>query len=311
MHVVLGTGPLGRSVIKELQKREEPVRMVNSSGRSPWIDKVQVDKADLMDLDQAKAAVRGATIVYQCAQPPYHQWEGKFERLQENIITATRAIGAKLVVAENMYMYGDVDMERFEGLPHTAQTKKGRIRARLTDRLFDLYRRGELQTVLGRGSDFFGPGVTDSSAGERMFQPLVKGKPVSVLGDPGRKHTYTFIEDFGSALVVLGQAEDAYGEAWHVPNADAVSATKFVQLAARIAGVEAIIKPMGIWMLRIGGLFIPAARENIEMFYQFQKDFIVSSQKFTNRFGQQATPLEESLELTVEWYQTRSSSGHR
>ncbi|WP_068617850.1 NAD-dependent epimerase/dehydratase family protein [Paenibacillus tuaregi] len=306
MHLILGTGPLGRSVFSELRRREEPVRMINSSGQSTWNDGVTVEKADLMDLDQAKAAVKGATIVYQCAQPPYHLWEGRFERLQENIIKAVIEADAKLVVAENMYMYGDVDVERHEGLPNSEQTKKGRIRAKLSERLLELYRRGELQSVIGRGSDFFGPGVTDSSAGARMFQPLVEGKQVTVMGDPSRRHTYTFIEDFGRALVMLGQADDTYGEPWHVPNAEAVSVTEFVKLAAGIADVEATIRPMGKWMLRFGGLFTPAARESIEMFYQFENDFVVSNQKFTNRFGQQATALEESLAATVEWYQAQN-----
>lgn len=307
MHVVLGTGPLGRSVIKELQKREEPFQVVNFSGRQPGSEDILVVRADLMDPDQAKAAITGASVVYQCTQPPYHQWEGRFERLQENIIMAAMASGAKLVVAENVYMYGDVDDEMHEGLPYSARTKKGRIRAKLAEQLLELHHRGKLQAVVGRGSDFFGPGVTDSSAGERMFQPLIMGKAVSVIGEPGRKHTFTFIEDFGRALVTLGQSEDAYGEAWHVPNADAVSVAEFVELAAQLAGVNARIKPMGKGMLRIGGLFIPGARESIEMFYQFEKEFVVSSNKFSDRFGQKATPLEESLAATVDWYRARRS----
>ncbi len=107
--------------------------------------------------------------------------------------------------------------------------------------------------------------------------------------------------------MTLGQSEDTYGEAWHVPNADAVPVTRFVELAAQLAGVEARIKPMGKGMLRIGGLFIPGARESIEMFYQFEKEFVVSSRKFTDRFGQRATPLEESLAATIDWYRTRRS----
>ncbi|WP_410511891.1 hypothetical protein PaeBR_17815 [Paenibacillus sp. BR2-3] len=83
--------------------------------------------------------------------------------------------------------------------------------------------------------------------------------------------------------------------------------TKFVELAAQLAGVEARLKTMGKGMLRIGGLFIPAARESIEMFYQFKKEFVVSSQKFSDRFGQRATPLEESLAATVAWYRARRS----
>ncbi|NIK80460.1 nucleoside-diphosphate-sugar epimerase [Paenibacillus castaneae] len=307
MHVVLGTGPLGRSVIKELRRREEPFQVVNFSGRQLGSEDILVVRADLMDSDQAKAAITGASVVYQCTQPPYHQWEGRFERLQENIIVAAMASGAKLVAAENVYMYGDVDDEMHEGLPYAARTKKGRIRAKLAEQLLELHHRGKLQAVVGRGSDFFGPGVTDSSAGERMFQPLIMGKAASVIGEPGRKHTFTFIEDFGRALVTLGQSEDAYGEAWHVPNADAVSVAEFVELAAQLAGVEARIKPMGKGMLRIGGLFIPAARECIEMFYQFEKEFVVSSKKFSDRFGQRATPLKESLAATVDWYRARRS----
>ncbi|WP_252863226.1 NAD-dependent epimerase/dehydratase family protein [Paenibacillus riograndensis] len=306
MHVVLGTGPLGRSVIKELRKREEPYRVVNFSGRQTEPEDVVV-RADLMDPDQAKAAITGASVVYQCTQPPYNQWKGKFERLQDNIIKGAMVSGAILVAAENVYMYGDVDHEIHEGLPYAARTKKGRIRAKLAEQLLELHKLGKLQVVLGRGSDFFGPGVTDSSAGERLFKPLVMGKAASIMGDPDKKHTFTFIEDFGRALIMLGQSEDTYGEAWHVPNADAVPMTKFIELAAQLAGVEAKIKPMGKGTLRIGGLFIPTARESIEMFYQFEKEFVVSSKKFTDRFGQSSTPLEESLKATVDWYRARKT----
>lgn len=304
MHVVLGTGPVGRSVIKELRRQGEQIRVVNYSGKQPF-DDVPVVKADLMDLNQATAAIAGATVVYQCTKPPYHQWEEKFEHLQENVIAAAMAAGAKLVATENVYMYGKVDGEMHEGLPYRAKTKKGKVRARLSERLLELHRLGKLQSVLGRASDFFGPGVTESSAGERLFQPLVAGKPASVLGDPSRMHTFTFVEDFGKALVTLGQSEDAYGEAWHVPNAETVTVKKFIEISAQLAGVKARIKPMGKMMLRVGGLFIPAAKESVEMFYEFEEDFIVSSRKFANRFMQQATPLEKSLAATVQWYQAR------
>lgn len=306
MHLILGTGPLGRSVMKELQRRREPFRIVNSSGRHSWTEHQSVERVDLLDANQAKLAISGASVVYHCAQPPYHRWNSLFERMQENIIEAAKATNAKLVAAENMYMYGDVDGEIHEGLPYIATTKKGRIRAKLAERLLDLHRRGDLQVVIGRGSDFFGPGVTNSSAGAMMFRPLVSGKPVSIMGNPDKKHTFTFIEDFGKALVTLGETENAYGDAWHVPNVETVTAREFVELAAQHAGVKTTIKPMGKGMLRIGGLFIPAARESIEMFYQFEKDFVISSRKYTDRFGPSATRLDVSLAATVEWYRKQN-----
>jgi nucleoside-diphosphate-sugar epimerase len=101
------------------------------------------------------------------------------------------------------------------------------------------------------------------------------------LGNPDKKHTYTFIDDFGKALIVISHNDEALGCAWHVPNA-------------------AVIRTMGKGILRLGGLFIPAAREYIEMLYQFEHDFIVDSRQFSKRFGLVATPLETVLAKTLE-----------
>lgn len=85
----------------------------------------------------------------------------------------------------------------------------------------------------------------------------MKGKACTVMGNPDKKHTYTFIDDFGKALVVLSQHEDAFGRAWHVPNDATVTTREFVETAYRLAGFPANIQTMGKTMLRIGGLFIP------------------------------------------------------
>ncbi len=57
--------------------------------------------------------------------------------------------------------------------------------------------------------------------------------------------------------------------------------------------------------MQIGGLFIPEAREAVEMLYQFEKPFIVDSSKFEQAFGQQATPLPDAIRQTTAWYQIR------
>ncbi|MBW7456016.1 NAD-dependent dehydratase, partial [Paenibacillus sepulcri] len=164
---------------------------------------------------------------------------------------------------------------------------------------------GKLQVAMGRGADFFGPDVRSSSVGLRFFQSIVKGKPCTVLGNPDKKHTYTFIDDFGKALVALSRDEGAFGRAWHVPNADTVTTREFAAAAYRLAGFPAAIRSMGKGMLRLGGLFLPEARESIEMLYQFEQDFIVDSSSFTKRFGLAATPLENALAQTLASPQLR------
>ncbi|WP_433943084.1 SDR family oxidoreductase [Paenibacillus sp. SN-8-1] len=306
MNIVLGTGPLGISVMKELIRRGEPVTMVNSSGKGgPRLEGAQVIQADLMDEGQTRQIMKGANVIYQCASPAYHKWDQLFIRMQDLIINGAAASGAKLIVAENLYMYGPVDSVMKENHPFAASTKKGRVRGEMSERLLKAHEEGKVQVAIGRGSDFFGPGVMNSSVGERFFMPLLKGKPSSVFGDPDKKHTYTFIEDFGRALVTLGSHDEALGEVWHVPNAPTVTTRQFAELAGRTLGATCSIQPMSRMMLRIGGLFIPAARESIEMLYQFEKDFIVDSSKFSSKFGMTATPLEESIAKTVAWYRTK------
>lgn len=300
MNVILGTGPLGMSVMRELVAREEPVTMVSSSGKASVPQGVRLERANLMDEEQAKRALKDSKFVYQCAQPPYHKWGELFVPFQDNIISGTMAAGAKLIAAENLYMYGRVRGAMHERLPYSAATKKGQVRAAMSRTLTNLHQSGKLQVTMGRGADFFGPNVHNSSVGSRLFNPIVRGKACTVMGNPDRKHTYTYIDDFGKALVVLSKHENAFGQVWHVPNADAVTTREFVEMAYRLAGFPAAIRPMGKGMLRLGGLFIPEARESIEMLYQFEEDFVVESSKFTKRFGMAATPLEVALDKTLQ-----------
>lgn len=70
------------------------------------------------------------------------------------------------------------------------------------------------------------------------------------------------------------------------------------------------IKAMGRFLLSLGGLFIPEAREMVEMAYEFEKPFVVESQKFVQAFGNHATPLREGIRKTVAWYRQYEKQIH-
>ena len=61
---------------------------------------------------------------------------------------------------------------------------------------------------------------------------------------------------------------------------------------------------MGPLMLRVGGLFIPAARELVEMLYGFEQPFLVDGSKFERTFGLRPTPLRQAVAETVAWFRT-------
>lgn len=307
-HVVFGTGAIGRAIMNELLRRGESVRMVNRSGRMDEVPAgVEVKAADLYDQAQVKEVTRGARVVYQASQPEYNEWVEKFPPLQKSIIDGLTGSDAKLVVVENLYMYGDTNGATLtEDTPHNAHTKKGKTRSEMSKAAFEAHRAGKLRVTAGRGSDFFGPwGLPTAAMGERTFYPLLHGKAANLVGNVDAPHTHTYIPDFGKALVILGERAEADGQVWHVPNdRPRVTQREMVTMIAEEMGVPPKFSAMGRTMMWIGGLFIPAAKEMVEMMYEFEQPFVVDSSRFETTFGMKATPMREAIKETVAWYKS-------
>jgi nucleoside-diphosphate-sugar epimerase len=304
-HVVLGTGAIGRAVMEELVKRGESVRMVNRSGKMDEVPTgVEVVASDLYDLAKVREVTRGAKVVFQSAQPPYFQWPEKFPLLQKSILDGLTGTNAKLVLVENLYMYGKMNGQPLtEDMPYKAQTRKGRVRGEISTTAFEAHKQGRVRVTAARGGNFFGPWGTDSTMGARAFYPLLRGKPAQLIGRTDLPHTHTYVKDFGTALVVLGERQEADGETWHVPNDQPkMTQGELVRMFAEEAGMEAKISSMGKLMMSIGGLFIPEAKETVEMMYEFETPFIIDSSKFEKTFGMKATPMREAIRETVAWY---------
>ena len=312
LHVVLGTGPLGRSVMAELVRRGETVRMVNRRGSLAEAPAgVEIVASDVYDPQAVRAVSAGAAVVYQCAQPGYTEWPAKFPPLLAAVIDGLTGGDAKLVIGENLYLYGEVNGKLHEGLPYAAHTRKGKVRARMAETALAAHRAGKVRVAIGRGSDFFGPWVMGSSVGDRVFYPALAGKTAQLAGDLDAPHTVTYIEDFGRALVVLGEHDEALGQAWHVPNdRPTITQRQFVELIFAEIGLPPKLSALGRTMMWIGGLFIPAAREVTEMMYEFEQPFVVDSSKFETAFGVHATPLAEAVKATVAWYKAHPAQTH-
>ena len=306
LNIIFGTGPLAQSIMQALLKRGKSIKMINRSGQRPADVPTQVEVigGDAYNPDFTRTVTQGAAVVYQCAQPEYHRWMEEFPALQAAILEGATANRAKLIVGENLYMYGDTDGQPLhEGLPYTAHTRKGKVRGEMSQSLLEAHRAGKVRVAMARGSDFYGPGVLGSTLGERTIIPILQGKPAEVTGSLDQPHTYTYIRDFGEALAILGEREEALGKAWHVPNPPTLTQRELLRLFFEEAGFEPHFRVMGRFMLTLGGLFIPAARETVEMLYEFEKPFTVKADKFISAFGDIATSHYQAIKETIAWYQ--------
>lgn len=301
-HVVLGAGAVARAVVGAATSRGIDVEVVSRSGTE--IHGARAIAADVRDIGRLSKIVRGAGAVYQSAQPEYHRWPQEFPALQQRVAAAVRGSDAVLVAVENLYGYGPVTGPIREDLPLAATTRKGTVRAEMWRSLETAHAAGDLRVTAGRASDFFGPHAEGSVVGDRFFGPLVSGGKAEVMGDPDALHSYTYVRDFGEALVRLALDERSLGRPWHVPNAPAVSTRVFLELSASVAGVEPRHVVRTRFQLRLAGLFIPPARETVEMLYEFEEDFVVDDSAYVATFGSHATDLAVSLGETVRWWRS-------
>ena len=78
LHIVFGTGPLGRYTAESLIKMGKSVRMVNRSGKmeNPPAG-VEIVPSDAYDVAKNIQVTKDAAVIYQCAQPHYHEWAGE------------------------------------------------------------------------------------------------------------------------------------------------------------------------------------------------------------------------------------------
>jgi nucleoside-diphosphate-sugar epimerase len=311
LHVVFGTGAVGTSVMDELvQRGPGRVRMVNRSGRARVPHGVEVVGGDATDEVFTREASVGAAVIYFALNPPYNKWPELFPPLQAGVIEGAASAGAKLVAMENLYMYGPTDGRPItEDLPYAANTRKGRVRAMMSQELMKAHKSGRVRVAIGRASDFFGPRVLASAAGEQVFGRAVEGKSAQVAGDPDQPHTYTYAPDIGRGLVILGEREEALGQAWHLPSPQTVTTREFVEMIFEEVGKPARLQAAPKIVLRALGLFNPPLRETIEMLYEFEEPFVVDDSKFEREFGDQATPLREAIQRTVRWYRQERPAG--
>ncbi len=308
LHVIFGTGPLGKAVMRELVKQGRAVRMVNRTGKAAVPPGVEVVAGDALNPVSTRELCTGASVVYQCAQPAYTEWPAKFPAYQAAIIEGTAASGAKLVVAENLYMYGRVSGPITETLPYLATTRKGQVRARMAEDLMAAHRAGKVRAVSGRASDFYGPEASQQGVfGDRVIYPLLAGKKVSLLGNPDLPHTYSYIDDFGRGLVLLGSNDKALGQAWHIPNASTLTSREMLTIFFDEAGFPPKIGAVPDLALKLVGLFNPVVREVGEMLYEFNEPFVVDHSKFERVFGNIATPHHQAVIETLQWF--KASTG--
>jgi nucleoside-diphosphate-sugar epimerase len=302
LHVVFGTGALGKWTARELVKLGKHVRMISHTGRTDTriSAEIEVVQGDAYDTSHNIEVTKGAEAVYQCAQPKYHEWTEKFPPMQKAILNAASTNAAKFIAGDNLYMYGDTNgIPILEDMPYQAHTKKGKVRGEMAIAIMEAHRTGKVRAAIGRASNFFGP--DDTAVTSYAIRPALAGKSINLLGRTDQPHTFSSVADFGKLLATLGTREEALGQIWFTPSPAPITQLELVKIMEDELGHKVKFMAAGKTMLSLLGLFMPTLRESVEMLYEWDKPFIMDSSKAQKVFGLQPTPLIDSMRATIAW----------
>ena len=259
-------------------------------------------QADLSITADAIKATDGATVIYHAVNVAYHLQVPVLPSIANAILAAARTHGARLVVLDTLYPYGEADGEAItEQTPWAATSRKGRLRAELDQRYLEAHHRGEVRVTLGRSADFFGPGVINSTLGGAFFPGALTGSPALGLGDLTLPHSYTYILDVARGLATLGTDERGDGRAWHLPTHPALPTTSIHRIVEELTGRPLVVDVM-TEPVATGPFDEQFMAEYAEMFYQHRIPQNMVSTDFETTFGVTPTPLREALAATIDWY---------
>jgi len=228
----------------------------------------------------------------------------------DNVLAACKRKAARLVFFDNVYMYGRVAGRMTEDSPVNPCSRKGEIRARIAESLLNEVKAGNLLALIARAADFYGPSTGNTSVPNLMvFGRLAAGKAAQWLLNPDAKHSLTYVDDLGKALLLLARNEESWGRVWHLPTAaPALTGREFIASAATRLGVRPAIFVVKKWMLRLGGLADKTLAEVVEMSYQNEFDYEFDSSRFEKFFDFRPTSYEAGIKASLDALKTASTS---
>lgn len=288
MQTILGAnGQIAVELARELHRNyTQNLRLVSRKPRKVN-DTDELVSADLMNSAQTLEAVRGSEVVYFTAglPPDTELWERQFPAMLRNALDATRAAGAKFVYFDNTYMYPQTAQRQTEETAFAPVGRKGRVRALMAEMVLAEMQRGDIPVAIARAPEFYGPGKTQSITNTLVIGPLKAGQKAKVPVRDDKLRTLIWTPDASRAMAAIGNAQDAYGQTWHLPCWDErLNYQAFVNLVAATFGVEPRYKVLSHLAMVVAGWVSKPVRELRELLPRYAHDNVFDSSKFKRRF---------------------------
>jgi len=287
--IIGGNGTIGKEVAKQLHKMDIQVRIASRTPKKVNAND-QIFEMDVFNEQSVSEAIKGSSVVYLILGLPYKDqvWLDGFPTAARAVINACKKEGAKLVYFDNVYMYGRVDGTMTEDLPSKPDSVKGTARMIAADCILEAIKSQEQQAMICRSADFYGD-YPFFDVIKQIAVALQKNKKAMLLFRDDKKHSITYIPDAAKAVAFLAQQPDAYQQIWHLPtDPNALTGKQLVELVAEIIKKEPRYKVISKGMIKFISFFNGQLKELIKLSYQWENDYLFSSEKLEKKYNLKA-----------------------
>lgn len=243
--------------------------------------------ANLMNAFETEAAVKGSSIAYLTVGLPMNSlmWKQHFPIMMKNVIAACKKHHCKLVFFDNTYMYPKTSESQTEETNFEPTGAKSTVRAQIANMLLSEMRKGQIEAVICRAPEFYGPGKTQSITNTLIFDRIIKNKKVNVPISDKTLRTLIWTPDASRAMALIGNTPDCYGQTWHLPCDDnRITYKDLVSFASAELGKKINFAVTSLWIFKLLSLFNKQIKELLELLPRYQVDNIFKSDKFKKRF---------------------------
>jgi nucleoside-diphosphate-sugar epimerase len=298
MHTILGAGgAVANALTRELLNHNESIRLVSRKPVAISGKNLTWKKADLLNYAELLEAVKGSTVIYLTAGLVYDKnvWAAQWPVIMQNVINLTKETGARLIFFDNVYMYGLVDGPMTEETPYNPCSVKGQVRAGIATKLMEEVKAGNINASIARGADFYGMDNKNAFFDLMVLENYAKKQRAQWIGNPETLHNFSYIPDMGKGMYLLGQNPSSDNQIWHMPTAPAIPGKQLIEITARIYGLEPKYFAVNKFMLWAYGLFNKLVMDSVEMYYQYNHDYIFDSTKFEKAFNYKPETYEQGI----------------
>jgi len=284
---VLGaSGQIGQLVVEELDRSGIPALACGRSFSSEQQGDVQYVPVDPSDTASLVRSLAGCSSIISTLGLPYKAstWLAEWPGLMQSVLDAAAQLQVPLTILDNAYVYGRTRSAMTEETTLSPCSKKGLARLSGWRLIADRIRAGD-DIVVGRAADFIGKGVNTSVVSWKGIGALAQSdrgvRPLQWIGDPSTTHTYAYARDVAQGLVLLDQAtSERKSSLVHLPVLKGVTGNEIGMALGDILGCRVVLRPIPPLLMKIGSVVSSAAKEQLEMMYQVDQDFVFDDSAF-------------------------------